>query len=365
LKGNPMKQTLLSALGTVMVLTACGGGGGGSTPSTPAKPDPVVTTCSNGATDFPTCSFFAANLQTTVPTPDLAIDSQEYQAWLYLNDLRTTLGLGKLVWNTSLAKTAKSHADYIHLNADSTHYQDKNKVGFTGYSPEDRAVAAGYASDIAQIKVSEGVAFGNTMTRAIKGLMDSVYHRSPLLNQGWREIGLGGHYYYYPFPGGVSVVSNPAYQLSQGQQRNATDFVLMYPYAGQSNVPLSMCGAEDPWPFPISEVKPEDACTNARYVNGYWQYDMKVGYPITFAVEANLKLTVSSFTTWENGGAPLPTWLSDVNGNGNGSYLTQNEVYLTAKVGLKPNTKYWAKFQGSANGKVIVKEWSFTTAPGF
>jgi ABC-type glycerol-3-phosphate transport system substrate-binding protein len=65
---------------SLTILSACGGGG--SNTSTPTKPDVpvvVVTTCTNGATDFPTCTFFAAKLQTTVPTPAISPDSPEFK----------------------------------------------------------------------------------------------------------------------------------------------------------------------------------------------------------------------------------------------------------------------------------------------
>ena len=357
MKTNQLRL-FLSAL-SLAALSACGGGGS----STPSKPDvPVATTCSNGATDFPTCTFFAANLQTTVPTPAISADSAEYKGWVYLNDLRSTLGLGKLAYSVELAKAAKAHADYLKLNSVAEHYEIEGKPGFTGYRPENRAETAGYGKSN-EILVSEGLTLGNDVKHGIERLLNTVYHRGTLLNQKWRDIGFGTVCYGCLPSDGIALVSNPAYKFSYGPQRNASDFVMTYPFSGQTQVPLSMCGAENPWPFPSNELKPEDACTNPRNTNGIWVYDMKVGQPITFAVEANLTLTVSSFTTWEDGGSPLPAWLITENTDSNSKmFVFKNEAYLTAKVGLKPNTKYWAKFQGSANGKVVVKEWSFMTA---
>jgi uncharacterized protein YkwD len=355
MKTNQLRL-FLSAL-SLAALSACGGGDS----STPSKPDvPVATTCSNGATDFPTCTFFAANLQTTVPTPAISADSAEYKGWVYLNDLRSTLGLGKLAYSVELAKAAKAHADYLSLNKVLTHVEEEGKLGFTGKNAYDRAVAAGYAR-AGDVSASEGIAYSNNVTMAVKELLNSVYHRSTLLQQDWRDIGFGTTCYDCRPDDGVSLVSNPAFKLSQGPQRNASDYLMVYPLSGQTDVPLSMCG-EKPWPFPESEVTSASSCTNPRYTNGILMFDMTVGSPIMLAVEAKINLTVSSFVTWEDGGAPIAAW---INANANDKLVLPNEVYLTAKGGLKPNTKYWAKFQGSANGKVIVKEWSFTTARGF
>jgi len=103
----------------------------------------------------------------------------------------------------------------------------------------------------------------------------------------------------------------------------------------------------------------------------------KVGYPVSFALEASQILELTSFTMTENGqttpvSAYVYTKATDPN-----HYIGNNEAYLTAKTQLKPSTKYNMQLQGKVNGLafscvngVIVFgktegcSWSFTTASG-
>lgn len=316
---------------------------GGSTPTAPVPP--VVATCTNGASDYPVCTpaIIPADLQLTVPAPPFAIGSQALDAFNYLNDVRVSSGLGKLAYSAELTKGTENHAHYMVVNSASytdqlqMHFEIAINPGFTGVGPWDRALFAGYASS----NVTEDIAVSNTMAGAVQRLLDTVYHRGTLLNQEYRDVGSSVNA--CPLHGEDCNVINLGYKVPQ---RNAADFVMVYPKDGQSNVTLSM-GSEAPNPFP--EIAGADATT-------------LIGYPVTFAAEAHQTLVVTSFTITEAGKTdPLPAWLltqaTDVN-----HAVRSNEAYLTAKGALKPSTTYNMSFTGSANGKSISKKWSFSTA---
>jgi len=329
-------------------LVACGGGGG-SESSSPTKPvDPIVSTCANGAKDYPTCTppYVAADLQTTVVRPPFPDGSEVVLGFDFLNDTRAKLGLGKLNYNALLAKAADNHWQYILTNKEFGHTETLGKPGFTGVRPTDRAAAVGYSASY----VGEVIATGEGQIDAYKTLINSIYHRSGLFDQGYRDVGTANS--------NIAVSQNMSVG-AKTPQRNASDFVLVYPMDGQTDIQHGMC-AEEPWPFP--EVNRDTACTNSRYdatIKKFYR-DYLVGYPILMAIQKDKVLTIKRFQLFEAGSnTPLETWLHTKTDPTTlvGSY----EAYITKKGGLKIKTKYEVVFEGAADGVPFSKTWSFTT----
>lgn len=346
-KGIEMKTTnkslsvfRLSAVSIVsaLILAACGGGG--STPNTP-----VAQTCANGALDYPTCTpaVTPADLQLTVPAPPYAAGSEDLKAFDYLNDWRSSQGLGKLAYSPEMTKSAQAHSNYVALNGDtdpnfSFHVENSTRSGFTGVNVIDRVRYAGYATNG---WVSEVAAAGNNQTAAVQRLIDTVYHRAVLMSQSARDV--GGYWTASPTTQVGSEIINIGYKTPQ---RNASDFTMFYPKTGQTNVALSMCN-ESPKPFP--EVVDGTGCT-------------AIGYPVSFSAAEGQTLTVTSFTITENGAtAALSAWLMTKTNDTNG-ILGSHESFLTVKGAMKPLTTYNVSFVGTANGRNVSAKWSFTTA---
>lgn len=326
----------LTGIAASLFLAGCGGGSGSSS-TTP----PVVNTCANGAVDYPTCTpaITPANLQLTVPAPPFAQGSQDLVAFTYLNDIRSSLGLGKLAYSAELTKSASNHANYLQvngLNISSFHIEDAALPGFTGIYPSDRALFAGYTT---LGGVNEVIAVSNTKAGATQRLIDTIYHRAALFAQEYTEVGSAS--YCNQIVGSACFVFEVGFKKAQS---NASDFVMVYPKDGQTNITLSM-GGENPNPFP--EISVADAGS-------------KIGYPVTFAVEKNQTLTVTTFTIAEAGQQlALDTWLLTAS---NDTKISKNEAYLTKKGAMKPSTTYNVSFVGTANSKNVSKKWSFTTA---
>lgn len=319
----------ISAVLIAASLTACGGGSGGSTTSSPTTP--VTNTCSNGATNYPTCNTVA--LQTSVATPTYAATSDELITFNELNGFRKALGLGLLAQSLTLDNAAKNHSNYIAINQIFGHVEDGAKPGFTGIYPQDRVAFAGY-----KLGTYGGEVVGvGAAPSGIRGLINSIYHRDLLAFQMFTDVGIS-------FNSGIytPVVIDFGATLSQA---NASNFTTNYPFDGQTNLPLAMVG-EIPNPFP--ELT-------------YNDYSSKTSSPITFYSANGTTLSVTTFTVTQAGqttplSVRLLTAATDVN-----KEVQPNVAHIIGNAPFLANTKYVVNFVGTVNGASISKTWSFTT----
>lgn len=325
----------LSALAAALALAGCGGGGSGSTSGSNSGSGNTgtIVTCTapqvlgNGVCTNPTPAVTPADLQTTVPTPPFPAGSEELKAFNYLNDFRKSLGLGLLAYSDTLTLSAANHANYLKVNMVGGFQEDPLKAAFTGAWPNDRASFAGYKTNY---PVSGGLAVANTASGAIQSLINSIYHRGVLIGQSWRDVGSAT--YCFDCNGGVALNINVA--KKDAGQRNASDFAMFYPLNKQTNVNLTMAG-ETTNPFP-------------DYPDGF-VYG-KVGYPISFALEASQTLNLKDFTLTEAGSTtPLNAYVH-TSANDPQKLIPKNEAWITAKAQLKPSTTYTAVLHGSVNG---------------
>lgn len=319
-----------SALAAALALTGCGGGGSGSNSGsgstgtiTCTSPQVLV----NGVCTSPTVT--PADLQTTVPTPPFPAGSEELKSFNYLNDFRKSLGLGLLAYSDTLTLSAANHANYLKLNRVGGFEEDPLKPGFTGVWPIDRANFAGYKTNYF---VSGGLALANTSSGAIQSLINSIYHRSILIDQSVRDVGSAT--YCFTCDNEVALNIILARKDTIGQ-RNASDFAMFYPVNKQTNVTLTMAG-ETLNPFP-------------EYPDGL--VFGKVGYPISFALEASQTLNLKDFTLTEAGSStPMNAYVHTA-ANDPQKFIPKNEAWITAKSQLKPSTTYTVVLHGSVNGQ--------------
>ena len=112
-----------------------------------------------------------------------------------VNELRRQAGLTALVDESSLAEAARLHAAYLDRHRRpgrtaqglSAHRQLPEHGGFSGESPADRAIAAGYPHHDVLENVSMGYA---TAGEAIDGLMSAIYHRLTFLDLRADQLGV-------------------------------------------------------------------------------------------------------------------------------------------------------------------------------
>lgn len=359
---NQIKKThsvlVLNSIVLAAFLTACGGGSssGGSTSPT----DPVVKTCSNGANDYPTCKFFPADLQLTVPTPPFPEGSDDMIAFNFLNNERSLGGLGKLAYSPELTKAAAAHANYYFLNQSKSSLDPHNEVttypGFTGITPLDRAKVAGYSVG-ASGAASEGTGQVNSKLGLIKNLINSLYHRSTIFNQSWREVGFATQCVDANCVGenGYFGVATYGYKT---KQRNDTNFVFVYPRDGQTSVRPIYCG-EFPWPF--ADFAFGKVCEISTTPTQEILYSKGAGFPISVSVNDNNVISLDSFQVFEQGSStPIESWIltsqNDIN-----KAIPKNEAYLITKTAMKLNAIYNVRVSGKSNDTPFTRNWSFTT----
>ena len=346
-----MKLKLTMTIILAASLSACGGGSGGPSGQVAAAP-PVTTPVVTPPTVKP------GDLQKTVPVLTYASDSPEFQFVSALNDFRSNLGLGLLAQNPLLDTAASNHLHYVIINdinnggtvdmsAINTtysrpqfHIEDATKPLFTGVQEIDRAQHAGYAGAY----VGEEGAFGGNqgILAAFNSLVATVYHRTGLMYQFPREIGVA-----VGTDASQTVVMELGYQSNVQPQFNASDFLGTYPADKQTAVPLH-AGVETPNPFPDLSTSNAD-------------FPTKTSFPICVAIKEGQTLTVNSFTVTEAGQAtPLEARLM-TKANDPNAYLASNIAFIIGKIPFKTNTTYNVVFSGNAGTTTVSKTWSFTT----
>jgi len=335
-----MKTTTLFSLSTLcsaLLLSACGGGGSSPVSTAPAP------SCANGAADYPTCTpaVTPAHLQTSVAAPVYS-DGELVLAFNAINRFRAGLGLGLWKQSAALDKAAANHLSYMVTNVVYGHTEDAGKAGFTGVDPASRAAFAGYAGSyvVEELAGATGGGQGN-----IDALVNSVYHRAGLMDQAVAEVGLARASVVVPSISGQPLFTMDFGYVSGNAQNNASDFAAVYPLDGQTDVMLFMA-PETPSPAP--EVSGNGFAT-------------LTSYPVSVTVANGKTLSVNSFTITEAGQTtPFPVRLLTRDTDPN-KLLAGFNAYLVGKQPFKANTTYRVAFNGSVDGKALVRNWSFMT----
>lgn len=260
-----------------------------------------------------------------------AVGSEQRAAFDAFNEFRRGFGLNSLVQNAALDVSAQSHANYSTLNQVFGHSEELGKPAFSGVTTADRAMAAGYGATT----VGE-VGAATTGSNAVKGLINTIYHRSNLLDQYAADIGIGRtadwiqplfvDYGYRVMPVAVGV-----------------NFLSTYPFDGQGSVFYSM-SLESPNPFPsVVSVTTETSS------------------PISIAARRGSTLVTTKFNVTEVGQVgPLPVRLMTRAEDPFG-FVQAHEAYIVGYAPFKTATLYQVVFEGKVDGVVVSKTWSFTT----
>ncbi len=302
------------------------------------------------------------------PSADPVIEGME--ARLYLNSLRQKGGLPSFYGNESLEKAAALHASYLAKNRTDGHYQVPELPGFSGKTPADRAVKAGYPSRMVQENLSSG---NIDFKDSVDGLFSAIYHRFGFLDSVMDEIGIayaedvfGRRIYVYDMGNyNVARLCREEERFTQGRyitgictqsdkkissrrfekvldtNRKQSKDIILWPYDGQEDVPPAFF-EEIPDPLPDYSVS---------------------GYPISIVFNDLYfkRVKVVSFRLYSDvSGEEVPVRLMD-SGNDPNLLLKKNQFAIFPLERLDYDTNYTAVVNFTAGPKSFEREWHFRT----
>lgn len=251
-----------------------------------------------------------------------------------VNTVRVASGAGCVNLVNTISNGATAHCNYyaMYMMGDmcisNPHGEVMSCAGFTGASPGARSKAAGYTLGGG----GEVMAFFNNPQSAVDIWVNSVWHRTPLLDPSTGDMGYGA-------AKGCDVID-----FGRGVMAPANTLVV-YPYDGQTNVATNFNGANE-GPMPPAPTS---------------------GWPSASPVSVHGKaLMITEHTlTIDGQTAPIEhVWL-DVNATIVAADMQRqltNVNFMYANMPFAANTKYRVKLVGTyAGGMPLSKEWTFTT----
>lgn len=268
------------------------------------------------------------------PPAPMDATPQAMTALAAVNTVRIASGAGCANLVNTLSAGATAHCNYYVMYkmgdmciAD-PHGEVMSCMGFTGASFGARDKAAGYTGGPS----SEVMAFLNNPQSAVDTWVNSVWHRTPILDPSTYDMGYGFA------ASGCDVID-----FGKTMQAPATTLVV-YPYDGETGVPPSFNGAQE-GPMPPMPAS---------------------GWPSGLPVSVHGKglMITEHVLTLDGDTTPIPhTFLDASSTNVDMSlvYTLKSVNFMYSDKPLTANTKYHVKVSGSYAGGMLMKEWSFTT----
>jgi uncharacterized protein YkwD len=339
-----------------MALADCGGGGSGSNSSSnSAASNTSGATNTSGTPPASNPNPF----NTSVAAPTYVSSSFAYGFFNALNKIRNTMGLGLLAQDATLDVAAGKHADYLATNynpatmasaIDPTtgmlyaHSEDAGMPLFYGTTPAQRDSKAGYtAFSPNSAETAHGISLDDSVSGAygLRILMNSLYHRAAVLNDGVRSIGIG---------------INAAPNAFEPAGWAVEDFGMVKYPAPLANGTITV--------FPLNGT-----VFDFPYFRSDWEMPNAVpgvlaGTPLSGAISVQIPegdfLGVTSFTLADGNGAIVPVYLRTPATDTSG-LVPRNFAAIFAQSPLNLGATYTASFVGTDNGTAVSKTWSFTT----
>ncbi len=316
----------------------------------------------------------AASSQTVVLKKALPMDVEyeKMEAHSYLNSIRQSMGMIVLSENRQLSTAAQAHANYLVLNNESAHDEIPGHQAFTGRTPKERALKAGYDASF----VSENLSTSNHSAKSsVNGLFSAIYHRFGFLDPSIDQVGVGvtedpnnsdknafvylmgnselellchmssfqgsGKYVY-------KVCRDPKHRIAEKKFNRALNYnkkhnpkIILYPYDGQTEVPPAFYN-ETPDPLPDYEVS---------------------GFPVSVVFNDYFfkKVRLESFKLFGPSGEEVKeVRFMDRQNDPHGRFTAYQFAIFPLKR-LEYNTRYRAEIiYRSKHGKEYLS-WSFTT----
>lgn len=300
--------------------------------------------------------------------------NSEKEGLSYLNTIRENAGLIRLKSNTYLQNAAASHAKYLIQNQINGHYEKKGKYAYTGNTPSQRVIKAGYPSTYIMENLSINTA---GYRKSIDNLFSAIYHRFVFLNLDKDEIGMGAYstkkkrkitraYVYDMGSSGIAALCQRTFSMRQGVYylksickedtkmvpkslfeekqddiRRKNKDIILYPYAGQNDIWPAFYN-ESPDPLPGYKVS---------------GFPISVQFNPVYYKDVKLK----AFGLYDSEGKEIKEVKILQHNNDHNHRFTRLEFALMPLNRLEFDTTYTARFEAVCDGHKVKKHWSFRT----
>lgn len=286
--------------------------------------DPMTTAGTAAPTD-PMTDLPGPTDPSGCPAAPAGADAQTIAALAAVHSYRLPAGAGCVTMVAEINTAAQNHCDYYAANSGmciaSPHNEVMGCAGFTGEDPGDRMNAAGYQG----WGGGEVMAFQDDGAQAVAQWVNSVWHRLPILDPWTTELGYG------------HAANCDTIDFGSGSTALPDDALVLYPYDGQTDVPVSFDGSRE-GPMPPA---PSTGWPSASPITLYAQE----------AVITEHVLTLEGDTT------PIEhVWLTSAD-----SSFLDTAVMMYANEPFTPQTTYRVRIAGSYVGGPLDLEWTFTT----
>lgn len=280
--------------------------------------------------------------------PPASATPAQQQALAAVNTVRTSAGLPEFTMPESLNLAAQNHANYYvnnpmaYANGLSSHNEDPNFPGFTGVNPWDRTTTTGFPTQ----GIFEGMAFLNNPTAAVSQLVNTVFHRIPMIHPSITQFGYGSS----------ADANNRAADVFDYAVGNTNDpsQIVVFPPPNATNVPPSFdVSREGPTPPP----PPNGGAITGPIVSVL--FDQSVNSVFTNSKMQNAVITIHVIR--DSLGNPLPHTFLGPDTPGVGWLMAGSYAFYTDGPAA-PGASFSVHIEGTINGLPFVKDWSFTTS---
>jgi hypothetical protein len=285
-----------------------------------------------------------------------------------VNRVRQSAGMISLKNNYELSRSAYHHAKYLGRLRREGHGEKPGSSYYTGRTPSERMIRAGYPSRAGVENISYG---DRNYAHSVRVLMATLYHRLAFLDFRVDEMGSSeygnrnGRIYVYDLAssavaklcrgsggGGGSryiyrICADPKKKISQESFQRAlasverrNPKVVLYPPSGARKVPRRFI-RETPDPIP-----------------GVYG----AGYPVTVQLNPAYyrRAKLKRFRLYDAQGKRVKARVIEGR-NDPHKKLLPTDFVLIPLTALKPGSRYRVEFEAVADGKRVRREWSFTT----
>jgi uncharacterized protein YkwD len=259
------------------------------------------------------------------------LTTNQSQALQIVNQTRAAMGSPCATMVAALNTSATDHCNYYAANINNAtciadpHVEVSTCTDYVAAQFYDRETAAGYTGSPS----AEDMAFDDSGTASLDEWINSVWHRTPILDPWTRDYGYGSATMCDTMDFGVGA-SAPS------------DLIVTYPYDGQTGVPTSFNGAEE------GPTPPEPPAG--------WPS----GYPVHVFIQGmNQGTTITTHEFSVVGGAQLAhQWITPSTPNA----VLYDAVVLYGNAPLTANTTYLVHVAGTGVGGAPVDvNITFTT----